>query len=124
MAIIAIILSSLALLAATGNAILTLRERKHSQERNAAQMQYADSVGREAVEKAASAAEERISNFIDNTMQRLDDLEKGVVPDFEKAKAAANAVNDFSSGITGILGYDPFDALKAARAKENGGAGE
>ncbi len=124
MAIIAIILSSLALLAAIGDTILTLRERKLSQERNAAQMQYADSVGREAVDKASKAAETCVSGLAGSMDKRLSDLEKGIVPDFEKAKVAADAVNDFSSGITGILGYDPFDALKAIRAKENGGVGE
>lgn len=45
--------------------------------------------------------------------QRLGDLEAGLVPEHEKAKAAAAAVNDFNAGIVGILGFDPFDARKA-----------
>ena len=44
--------------------------------------------------------------------QRLKDLEAGLVPEHEKAKAAAAAVNDFNAGIVGILGFDPFDARK------------
>jgi len=57
------------------------------------------------------------------TEKRLNDLESGTVPDFEKAKSAVNAVNDFNAGIAGILGYDPYEALKKAR-EENGGAAE
>lgn len=47
--------------------------------------------------------------------QRLAKLEQGMVPDHERAKAAVAAVNDFHAGIAGILGYDPFDAKKAAK---------
>lgn len=47
--------------------------------------------------------------------KRLKDLERGVVPDFEKAKAAAEAVNDFNAGISGILGFDPHEVLKKQR---------
>lgn len=30
---------------------------------------------------------------------QVDALQKGIIPDYEEAKAAANAVNDFSKGI-------------------------
>lgn len=121
MAIVAIIMSSLALLAAIVNITLTIRERKLSQERNVAQMQYADSVGRETETKAAQAAQAQLRTFSESMETRIVALENGVIPDFEKAKAAADAVNDFNTGITGILNYDPFEALKTARAKESGG---
>lgn len=106
MTVLAIILSSLALLAATADLILTLWERKRSKERNTALMQYADT--------AAEKGRQELS-------RRLEDLEKGIVPDFEKAKEAANAVNSFNAGITGILGYDPYAALQAQRSKDLGG---
>lgn len=102
----AIILSSLALLAATIDLILALDERKRSQKRNTALTQYADA--------AVAQSEKRLND-------RLEALEKGIVPDFEKAKEAANAVNDFNAGITGILGYDPYSALQAQRDKDRGG---
>ena len=47
--------------------------------------------------------------------QRIEKLEQGVVPKHEQAKAAAAAVNDFNAGIVGILGYDPYDARRAAK---------
>ena len=92
--------SSLALLAATMCFALLLREKKRNKERSAAVMRYVDTVSK----GAANALEKRIA-----------DLEKGIVPDFEKAKAAANAVNDFNAGISGILGFDPHEVLKKQR---------
>ena len=103
---LAIILSSLALLAAMFDLILVLDERKRSQKRNAALTQHVDA--------AVQESEKRLAD-------RVESLEKGIVPDFEKAKEAANAVNDFNAGITGILGYDPYSALQAQRDKERGG---
>lgn len=102
----AIILSSLALLAATISAILVLVERKRSQKRNAALLQDMDSKITEATQSLA---------------RRIKALEGGIVPDFEKAKEAANAVNDFNAGITGILGFDPYEALQAQREQYHGG---
>ena len=104
--IIAIILSSLALLAAMFDLILTLDERKRNQKRNAALTQYADA--------AVKESEKRLGD-------RVDALENGIVPDFERAKEAAEAVNDFNAGITGILGFDPYSALQAQRNQERGG---
>lgn len=106
MTIFAVVMSSLALLAATVSVMITVMERKRSQERNAAQLQYTDT--------SVKAVEERIA-------ARVGNLEKGIVPDFEKAKEAANAVNNFNAGITGILGYDPYTALQAQREKESRG---
>lgn len=106
MTIFAVVMSSLALLAATGSVMITVMERKRSQERNTAQLQYTDT--------SVKAVEERLD-------ARVGNLEKGIVPDFEKAKEAANAVNNFNAGITGILGYDPYTALQAQRDKESRG---
>ena len=101
-----IILSSLALLAAASAVFLVLDERKRNQKRNTALTQYADAV--------TSQVETRLN-------ERITALEKGIVPDFEKAKEAAKAVNDFNAGISGILGYDPYTALQAQREQNNGG---
>ena len=46
---------------------------------------------------------------------RITDLENGTVPDFEQAKEAARAVNDFNKGLSAIMGYDPFEARKKAQ---------
>jgi hypothetical protein len=128
MTILAIILSSLALLAATADLVLTLWERKRSKERNTALMQYADTSASEALAKASQNTgasigelEEKCSTRFEELKKRIADLEKGIVPDFEKAKAAANAVNDFNAGISGILGFDPHEVLKKQRNDSSGG---
>lgn len=48
---------------------------------------------------------------------RLKKLESGIVPDYEEAKKAAKAMDDFSAGITGILTYDPTEALRKSRER-------
>lgn len=115
--IIAIILSSLALLAATACLVLTIRERKRSQKRNAALVRYTEQVIQDALSKATEATGALKKEY----SRRIEDLEKGIVPDFEKAKAAATAVNDFNAGITSIMGFDPFEALRAQRDGNSGG---
>lgn len=52
--------------------------------------------------------------------KRVLDLENGLVPDFEQAKAAVSAVNDFNKGLTSIMGYDPMEAVKKARKTDGG----
>ena len=61
----------------------------------------------------SSLARQQLQKQLIRLQQRLEDLEAGLVPEHEKAKAAAAAVNDFNAGIVGILGFDPFDARKA-----------
>lgn len=46
---------------------------------------------------------------------RIQKLESGIVPDFEGAKAAVKAVNDFTTGLANIMGYDPMYAARKAR---------
>lgn len=126
--IICIILSSLALAAALVCTAVTVRERKRSRERNAAQL---DEMKREfSVQikkldahwieqtKRRDAAWEKVAREIQG---RIDDLENGAVPDYEKAKAAAKAVDDFHEGLANILNFDPYDS---ARKNRDEGGGE
>ena len=105
MTILSIILSSLALLAAVFSSTLVLQERKRNQKRNTAFLQYAEKT-------------EEIAKTLD---KRIKELEAGTVPDYEKAKEAANAVNNFNAGISGILGFDPYAVLQAQRDQRTGG---
>lgn len=101
MGIVLIIIGSLALLAATASLVLVLTEKKRNQERSAAMMRL-------------------VSHFAEGYDSRIKALEDGTVPDYEKAKEAAKAVNDFNSGISGILGFDPYVAIRKQR-EDNGG---
>ncbi len=99
MAIASMVISGLALLAAVVAVCITTNEKKRNQKRNAAAVDYIDSKCRELSE----------------TIRKLSD---GVVPDYEKAKAAANAVNKFNDGISAILGFDPFQAYQKEKQRE------
>lgn len=50
--------------------------------------------------------------------QRIEDLEHGVIPDYETARKAADEFNKFNEGIAGILGFDPLEAMKSRREDE------
>lgn len=147
MEMIACIISGLALLAAGVCLYLTMREKKRSEKRNAAVVACI-AAECEAVSKAAAAytvevrnaillevserftteelemhnaVDEKITEAITATCGRIEKLEKGIVPDYQEAMAAANAVNDFNKGISAILGYDPAEALQSRREKERTG---
>lgn len=99
MEIIAIILSGLALLAASMCLTVTVQEKKRSEKQRAALLHYVESV--------VKPMEESIKK-----------LEKGVMPDYEKAMEAAKAVNDFNAGLSAIMGFDPYKALRREQKKE------
>lgn len=121
MAITALIISGFALLAAGVCLCLLVREKKRNEKQNAAMCNLI-SKECEAVSKAAGLyADETVTAAYKGVSARIENLEKGIVPDYEKALAAANAVNDFNSGITNILGFDPYDSLRTQREKERTG---
>jgi len=112
MEIISVILSGLALLAAFTILILFTREKKRNEKQRAEIL----------VEKAKSYEEElkyktAIAEEMGKFAERIYNLENGIVPDFEEAKAAANAVNDFNRGLSNILGFDPLEEARKAREK-------
>ena len=117
MILFATILSGLALLAASVCLVQLHRERKRSVKRNAALVRYVDKTAFQTARNAMEHTDKGLKEFLG----RVEKLEKGVVPDFEQAKAAANAVNDFNKGISNILGFDPMTALAEAQKKERYG---
>jgi vacuolar-type H+-ATPase subunit D/Vma8 len=139
MEMIALIVSGLALLAAGVCLYLLMQEKKRNQERRATMCDYADNnmveskeYTDDAVEVCERAFDERIFALQNRLLQeiysenkkiyaRVENLEKGIIPDYEKATAAVNAVNDFNQGISNLLNYDPVSALAAQREKERQG---
>lgn len=124
MTILLIAASSLALLAATVCLILLVREKKRSEKRNAALLQYVDEQKKSIEAQIDRDVQNLSASFADDLTKaekRIADLESGIVPDFEQAKAAADAVNNFNAGITGILGFDPHEVLKKQRNNPAGG---
>lgn len=105
MQIITLVLSGLALLAASVSLLMSVIEKKRSKKRNAAMLDYVTAAVNRGIQ----------SSGFDSRIQKL---EHGITPDYEQAKAAANAVNDFNRGITNILGFDPVSALKKEQQRE------
>lgn len=106
MELIALIVSGLALLAACVCLYLMMQEKKRNQKQKAAMMNYVDAIR---------------EDLMRNMNERVGKLEEGVIPDYEKAAAAVQAVNDFNAGIANLLNYDPVSALAAQREKERQG---
>lgn len=102
---IALVMSGLALLAASVSLLMSVIEKKRSKKRNAAMLDYVTATVNRGIQ----------SSGFDSRIQKL---EQGITPDYEQAKAAANAVNDFNRGITNILGFDPVSALKKEQQRE------
>ena len=119
MEMIALILSGLALLAAGVCLCLLMQKKKRNQERNAAEKEL-----RGAIDWCIGAIGEETTHRVDacnKMVERIANLESGVIPDYEKATAAVAAVNDFNQGISNLLNYDPVSALAAQREKERQG---
>lgn len=129
MVILALSIGSLALVAATVSIVLTARERKRNQERNAAYKNMVSTMVKEHRISMENYVFMQLKNFDganaaalkdmrDIFERRLSDLEGGMIPDYEKAKQAAKAVNDFSAGLQNILSFDPMEALRQSREQE------
>ena len=125
MLIIAIIMSGLALLAATVCIILLIQEKKRNQKRNTALIDYVDNTIVDEKNAILFNLREEIYAECNKLIVRIENLEKGIVPDFEEAKQAARAVDDFNKGLSNILGFDPMASLQKEREKaQYGGENE
>ena len=122
MEIVTMILSGLALLAASVCLILLIQEKKRNQKRNTAALQYADAAAQKvlilAKNEANAAAEAAYKNALEQFEKRVSDLEKGISPDYNEALAAKQAVDDFNMGISAILNFDPMAAMKKSREEQ------
>lgn len=66
---------------------------------------------------------EAVCLSINGLVDRVSRLETGMVPDFEAAKAAVKSVNDFNSGLSAILNFDPMAAAKQQRSERTTAGG-
>lgn len=55
---------------------------------------------------------EQSTSMIQELAKKVDDLERGIVPDYEKAKEAASWLDKFNESVTGYLSYDPIAAIR------------
>lgn len=104
----AIFMSGLALLAAGVCLVLLIQEKKRNQKRNAAAVQL------------IQATENQFIKELEELKGKVSDLMEGVVPDFNEALAAKNAVDEFNMGLSAIIGFDPMEAVKKSRQERLG----
>ena len=122
MALISMIVSGLALLAASVCLCLLMQEKKRNQKQKADACNYADACMREA----KAYAEELLERF-----KTGGEWEKAVAATAEEK--IADAVNeicnkmsesyfsaDINAGLGNILGFDPYASLQKQREKERG----
>ena len=125
MEIVTMILSGLALLAASVCLILLIQEKKRNEKRNTAALQYADAAAQKvlilAKNEAHAASETAYKNACERFEKRVADLENGISPDYNEAVAAKKAVDEFNQGLSGILGFDPVVAARRQREKNHKG---
>ena len=132
MEIITMILSGLALLAASVCLFLLGQEKKRSKKQNAALLREMDRRDKKwaatvSDELKAQLAKERnrisleqkaVGERTGDILKRVENLENGIVPDFEEAKSAAKAVDEFNRGLSSILNFDPLKAAQKSREVE------
>jgi hypothetical protein len=121
MPIITMILSGLALLAASVSLILTIREKKRNEERNAAfdrwkhtLTEYIDA----EFAAVAKAAEEYANNAIDGKIDPVLDKVERIGDDLMNANS--NFQDQLGQTLSNIMAFDPLEAQKKARLRSMG----
>lgn len=126
MEVIALIVSGLALLAAGVCLYLLMQEKKRSLKQKTAFFAYvdktADSIKRDIRAEDDQSwlqvgleTDDKIAKALIPLADRIEKLENGLVPDYQAAMRAAEAVNDFNQGISNILGFDPMETIVRGR---------
>ena len=119
MELIAMILSGLALLAACISLTMTFREKKRSEKRNAATLQYIDRCT-DILNVNIGKTQEQYTD----PHERVGKQQDGICQDYESAREASKAENDFNAGLSAIMNYDPIEEAKKARERAQYGGAE
>lgn len=110
-------------------------QRQTLEEKSKAFVDYADTAASAAAHEVytkqrveRTEALTHLSDSVDRTfsdlLKRVEKLEGGMVPDYEAALEAARAVNDFNTGLSAIMNFDPMEEAKKARNKASVTGGE
>lgn len=121
-----VILCGLALLAAMMCLALFFQEKKRNEKRRAAMIhliqEECGTVAQNSYERCQQIQDnlEEMVKIIEALQEKIYDLEKGVIPDYEKARQAVDEVNKFNEGLSNMLGFDPLESMKKARNSTGG----
>jgi hypothetical protein len=120
MEIVTMILSGLALLAASVCLILLIQEKKRNQKRNTALVNLIDNYFTRSMTtlEGVRGCVVMFNTTVTEMNSRVKKLEEGISPDYNEAVAAKQAVDDFNMGISAILNFDPMAAMKKSREEQ------
>jgi hypothetical protein len=120
MEIVTMILSGLALLAASVCLILLIQEKKRNQKRNTALVNLIDNYFTRSMTtlEGVRGCVVMFNTTVTEMNSRVKKLEEGISPDYNEALAAKQAVDDFNMGISAILTFDPMTAVKKSREEQ------
>jgi hypothetical protein len=120
MEIVTMILSGLALLAASVCLILLIQEKKRNQKRNTALVNLIDNYFTRSMTtlEGVRGCVVMFNTTVTEMNSRVKNLEKGISPDYNEALAAKQAVDDFNVGLSAILNFDPMAAMKKSREEQ------
>lgn len=120
MEIVTMILSGLALLAASVCLILLIQEKKRNQKRNTDLVNLIDNYFTRSMTtlEGVKGCVVMFNTTVTEMNSRVKKLEEGISPDYNEALAAKQAVDDFNMGISAILNFDPMTAVKKSREEQ------
>ena len=120
MEIVTMILSGLALLAASVCLILLIQEKKRNQKRTTALVNLIDNYFTRSMTtlEGVRGCVVMFNTTVTEMNSRVKKLEEGISPDYNEALAAKQAVDDFNMGISAILNFDPMAAMKKSREEQ------
>ena len=120
MEIVTMILSGLALLAASVCLILLIQEKKRNQKRNTDLVNLIDNYFTRSMTtlEGVKGCVVMFNTTVTEMNSRVKKLEEGISPDYNEALAAKQAVDDFNMGISAILNFDPMTAMKKSREEQ------
>ena len=120
MEIVTMILSGLALLAASVCLILLIQEKKRNQKRNTALVNLIDNYFTRSMTtlEGVRGCVVMFNTTVTEMNGRVKKLEEGISPDYNEALAAKQAVDDFNIGLSAILNFDPMAAMKKSREEQ------
>ena len=121
MQIIAMILSGLALLAASVSLILIIREKKRNEERNAAfelwkksLRQYVDAKAEATLNDAKSHVDKAIGEKVDPVLKKVESIGDDLM------NANTSFQDQLGQTLSNIMAFDPMEAQRKARLRAMG----
>ena len=114
MLIIAIIMSGLALLAATADLFLHWREKKRNEKRNATTAAYIVAERKAAVAEAAKYTDAAIKERIDPVMDKVESIGEDLM------NANGKFQDQLGQTLSNIMNFDPMESYRKARQQAMG----